>query len=494
MKKAKKVIFILSFVLVLPLLLFACGQEEAKLSEYNLDLVYDHENHVLSGREEVKYINTSDNLLQKLEFHLYPNAFRENAKNKVVTIDNKKDAYPNGESFGHITIDTVTTFVNNEEKQLNFQIGGEDENLLIVPLEEGIYPDEMANIVITFKVQLANINHRLGYGQNVTNFCNFYPIACVYQDGKGFYEDLYHPNGDPFYSECANYNVKLSYPNHLTLATSGKVNKEEDKNGQKICQIKGEKIRDFSFCLSEKFNKAEKKVGEVSVQYYCYSNDDNLAHCLDLSAAALEYFSQTFGAYPYPTLSIVKTNFIHGGMEYPNLVMISDDCKSQEEEDYVIVHEIAHQWWYGMVGSDEYNHPWLDESLTEYSTLMFFEKTGGQDYNSLVKTATSNYKFFVEVYTKILGNVDTSMDRPLNKFDTQPEYVNCTYTKGIVMYHTLREMIGPKKFEKAAKAYFEKYKFKNAAPEHIISTFSHATGHNLEGFFLSWINGTAIVM
>lgn len=496
MKKAKIMFFLLTFVFIMPLVLCACGKEEAKLNNFNLDLVYDQANHVLSGREEVTYLNTSDNLLQKLEFHLYPNAFRENAKNKVVTIDNETDAYPNGKSFGGITIDTVTTTINNEEKQLDFEIGGEDENLLIVPLETAIYPDEFANLTITFKVQLANINHRLGYGQNVTNFGNFYPIACVYQDGKGFYEDLYHSNGDPFYSDCANYNVKLSYPNNLTLATSGQVVKEEDKNGQKICQIKGDKIRDFAFCLSDNFNKIEKKVGNTLVQYYGYSNDENLSRCIDISAAALKYFSETFGSYPYSNLAVVKTNFIHGGMEYPNLVMISDTCQSQEEEDYVIVHEIAHQWWYGMVGNDEYNHPWLDESLTEYSTLMFFEKQAEAnfDYNTLVKSATSNYKFFVEVYTKILGDVDTSMDRPLDKFNTQPEYVNCVYTKGIVMYHTLREMVGQKKFEKALQKYFEKYKFKNAAPEHLIASFSSSTGHNLEGFFLSFINGTAIVM
>ncbi len=488
----KKCFIVLAVLFLLPFALVGCTKKEEKLSSYDITLSYDDESKILSGKEEISYINSSDNLLSELHFHLYPNAFRENAKNKVVSLSNRDKAYPNGESFGSIEIDNV----QDENGEVAFSVAGEDENILIVPLATGIYPDESVKISITFKVKLANINHRLGYGDNVINFGNFYPIACVYEDGKGFCESLYHSNGDPFYSDAANYQVSVTFSNSFTLASSGEVISQKEENGNKIVSLKLNKARDFAFCLSKKFVIAEKEVKGTKISYYGYEGDNNLSSCIEISKAAVEYFSNTFGEYPYKTLAIVKTNFVHGGMEYPSLVMISDTCQSQEEEDYVIVHEIAHQWWYAVVGNDEYNHAWQDESLAEYSTLMFFENRGDKtnDYQSLIKNATANYKFFVDIYTNVLGEVDTSMDRPLNKFETEPEYVSLTYTKGTIMYHTLREMVGKRKFEKALKNYYEDYKFKNPAPEELIASFSKSTGHNLEGFFTSWLGGTVVVV
>ena len=483
-------------MLIVPFIIMGCKEETPILSTYNLDLEYDSTSHILSGREEVEYFNSSDNLLSEVNFHLYPNAFREGAKNKVVSVSNVDKAYPNGESYGDIKIDSVEEKRGEEVSALEFSIAGEDENILSVKLKNGIYPDESVKIVITFKVKLANIHHRLGYGENVVNFGNFYPIACVYEDGKGFMEALYHSNGDPFYSDMANYNVRLSYPNSMTLATSGETISESENEGNKISQISALKVRDFAFCLSENFNKLEKDVDGVKIQYFGYQGDDNLTECLEVSEKALKFFEEKIGAYPYPTLSVVKTGFVHGGMEYPRLVMIADDCQTQEDFNYVIVHEIAHQWWYGLVGNDEYNNAWMDESLAEYSTLLFFEKHSEYnfDIDELVKNATKNFKFFVDVYTNVLGEVDTSMNRSLKDFQTEPEYVNCIYTKGTIMFHTLRETIGDKKFEKALKSYFNSYCFKNASPAQLIESFIRGSGYNLEGFFNSWLNGSVVVM
>jgi hypothetical protein len=496
MKNFKYLLFILPVILITPLLFIGCKEEKPLLSTYNLELEYDNNSHILSGREEVEYFNVSDNYLENINFHLYPNAFRQGAKNKIVSVSNVDKAYPNGESFGDIKIDSVEEKIDKDVNALEFSVAGEDENILSVKLKNGIYPDECVKIVITFKVTLANINHRLGYGENVVNFGNFYPVACVYEKGKGFMEELYHSNGDPFYSDVANYNVKISYPNSMLLACSGNVANESESGGMKTAQISQNKVRDFAFCLSENFNMIEKDVDGVKVKYYGYEGDQNLTECLEVSEKALRFFEETIGEYSYPTLSVVKTGFVHGGMEYPTLVMISDDCQSQEDFNYVIVHEIAHQWWYGMVGNDEYNNAWMDESLAEYSTLMFFEKHGEYnfDIDELVKNATTNFKFFVEVYTNVLGEVDTSMNRPLKDFQTEPEYVHCIYTKGSIMFHTLRQSVGDKRFEKALKTYFSTYCFKNATPAELIQTFIRSTGYNLEGFFNSWLDGSVIVM
>ena len=202
-----------------------------------------------------------------------------------------------------------------------------------------------------------------------------------------------------------------------------------------------------------------------------------------------------FGKYPYQQLSVVKTNFCFGGMEYPNLVMISDDVEDKPSFDYVIVHEIAHQWWYGLVGNNEYNEAWVDEGLTEYSSALFFEKHSkyGFEYEQVTDNAFETYKNFVKIYSSILGDVDESMQRSLSEFETEPEYVNCTYTKGMLLFDSLRETLGNRKFEKCLKHYFKDYKYKNSSYEKMVECFSQSCGRNLESLFKAYVDGTVVI-
>ena len=181
-------------------------------------------------------------------------------------------------------------------------------------------------------------------------------------------------------------------------------------------------------------------------------------------------------------------------MEYPNLVLISDEV-SNEDLAYVIVHEIAHQWWYGVVGNDENNHAWMDEGLAEYSTILFFENDSsyGQDCESMIDNSLQSYKTFVRVYTNVTGSVDTSMDRALSAFNTEPEYVQCTYTKGMLLFDAIRETVGDRKFFKALEDYYQDFSFKNATPADMIASFIKSTGYDLEGFILSWLEGDVVV-
>ena len=107
----------------------------------------------------------------------------------------------------------------------------------------------------------------------------------------------------------------------------------------------------------------ETLVDGICVKYVGYFSDENINDCLDISKEAVAYFNDTFGKYPYKTLTISKTPFMFGGMEYPGLVFISDSIEDEIEYKKVIVHEIAHQWWYSVVGNDESKEAWLDESL-----------------------------------------------------------------------------------------------------------------------------------
>jgi aminopeptidase N len=202
-----------------------------------------------------------------------------------------------------------------------------------------------------------------------------------------------------------------------------------------------------------------------------------------------------FGAYPYSQLSVVKSNFLQGGMEFPQIVLISDTITNQNDEEYVIVHEIAHQWWYGVVGNDEYNHAWLDEGLAEYSTMLFYRKNDdlGENFEDLINGATESYKLFEKVYSSIMGSVNGAMDRPLNEFSTEPEYVQLTYTKGVLMFDAVRQSLGERKFFNALKQYYNNFSFKNATPQDLISIFAEYGGNEMESFVYSFLNGKVVI-
>lgn len=480
----KKFALVLIIVLCLPIFLVGCNSEN-EINFYKIQALYNEESQSLDCQQEMIYVNNSDNALNEICFFLYANSFDEGQT--VVPKSYFDKAYPNGESFGRISFNKIEIGGQEAEYQIN-----DSKNILTVNLNSQLFPNEKVSVVMQYTVALANINHRLGYGDNVVNFGNFFPIACVYENGTGFVKNQFSASGDPFYSDVANFELEITYPGDYVFASSGSSNIKDLQTGEKIASCVGNNIRDFCFVLSKNFQVIQDKVGEIDIKYYFYDDDKSQEH-LQTAVKAVETFQNLFGAYPYSQLSVVQTNFCFGGMEYPNLVMISDAVED-EAIDYVIVHEIAHQWWYGVVGNNEYEDSWVDEGLTEFSTALFFEKNEeyGLKYDIIMENALNTYKNFVSIFTKINGDVDESMNRNLNQFNTEPEYVNCIYTKGMLLFDNLRHSMSEKKFFNCLKDYYKEYMFKNSSSEKLIESFSKSTNSNLENYFNAWIVGEVV--
>lgn len=498
MSKAKRIstlifVSILFFVLVSSLFsACSCSSLNAiskELTNYNLVLSFDDDTKTLTGEQSINYINSTQTVLNEVWFHLYPNAFSSEATIKPVSNLYKEKAYPNGEDYGGIEVTSVK--VENVEQDVVITLP--DNETLIVKLSDELFPDDRVNIKINYSVLLPNCLHRFGYGDNTYNFGNFYPVACVYENGS-FKTDAYGNNGDPFYSEMANYNVTIIYDEEFTLASSGKQLNTTIQDAKKQTNIKASVVRDFAFVLSKKFQVVSAKAGDTNVYYYYY-DDENFEKSLQAGVDAINTFSNLFGDYPYETFSIVKANFIHGGMEYPNLVYISDSVVQESEYLNVIIHETAHQWWYNLVGSNACEYAWLDEGLTEYSTLMFYKYNSNYqvDIKDSLNSSLSSYLLYSEICTSIYGKFDSSMSRNVNTFKGDLDYVYVTYVKGVLFFDNLNELVGSKKFEKSLKQYFKDNKYKNATPDDIISAFEKVCKRNLKNFFDSWVSGKVVL-
>ena len=214
---------------------------------------------------------------------------------------------------------------------------------------------------------------------------------------------------------------------------------------------------------------------------------------MEFCVKAINLFTEKFGEFPYKSLAVVQTEFVQGGMEFPALVMISDDLEGISYGE-VIVHETAHQWWQSAVGCNEIEHGFLDEGLAEYSVVLFYENFSEYGYTreSLIKASQDTYKVFCSVYDKVFKGVNTVMDRSLKDFINEYEYVNIAYIKPCIMFDELRKTIGEQKFFTALQRYYKEYKFKNATPDDMAGVFEKC-GADTNGYFESFFNGKAII-
>ncbi len=488
----KFLLIFLCCALVFPL--WACKKKDnlneisKDLTHYSINLDVDAENRSVNANQSVNYINHTGTILKSIKFHLYPQFFEKGGTDYIISQTKMNNAYPNGMSYADFNV----TRVKVQEIDTEIQFENVMDSILCVNLNQSLMPDESVEIFIEYNFVLPNCCHRFGYGENTINLGNFYPIACVFEEGN-FNTAPYHSNGDPFYSNTANYVVNITTNKQYVVAGTGEKHDEKIENGQKSTTFSALAVRDFGLVLSDKFQVINEEFKNTNIEYY-YFSDSHADKSLKAGVDAIETFSNLFGAYPYSTFSIVETDFLYGGMEYPNLIMISTDIDNVDDYLNVIIHETAHQWWFSLVGSDQFKYPWLDEALTEYSTVMFYDHNSGYNFThmQMIDISKENYTLFISVYEDVLGAIDTSM-RPVNEYATEPEYTYCTYVKGVLMWDSINNLIGEKKVLAGLKIYFENNKFKNTSPDDLFSAMNEGAKQNLNNIFTSWIDGHVVI-
>jgi hypothetical protein len=451
------------------------------VNDYVMNLALDTVNKTLTGNERVNYINNTKTTLNELHFHVYSNSavFR---------------ALSGG-------IDIKSIFINNKISNFNFEC--EDKSMIKIKLKELINPNQRINILFNYKIKIpaTGINSsgcRFGYGKQTYNLGNFFPIAAVY-DANGWDIHPYDIKGDAFYSETSNFDVTITAPKSQVIAASGLIYGIKAAGNNNIWQIKACSVRDFAFVASHLFKIAEGKVDGVSIKAYGF-NKETSKKVLKIGMDAIRIFDNKYGKYPYKTCSIAQAN-IRGGMEYPNLVMINSisyeslQCAKSSfgkvydpiiaPAEFEIVHELAHQWWYGLVGNDEYREAWIDEPLAQCSTLDYFNsKYGAGTYNKVLKEFI-NYGYYSFEKTKNKKQ-NISLRRDLSKFESR-EYTALIYSKGAMMFNNLRIKLGNTKFNLFEKTLFNNYKFKIIKGSELISLASKIAGQDMTEFFHRWL-------
>ena len=443
-------------------------------TQYHITAELDAAEHTLSVLTDIDWSCPADDL-SAVKFYLYPNAYKEG--HEVVTKDKVEAAYPGGSpSYGGSEILSALCDVPVTDTSI-----GEDDMVLTLRLSRDLKKGERVRFRITQKVTLACIKHRLGYAEGYYYLSGFYPVVCPFSEGV-FLTYPYTPFGDPFRLETAEFSLDLSLPIGTACAASAEIVRREAQGSTEIYSIASNSSREVAVVASKKMFVEKRSYGDKSLFYY-YESGSNKERILSVIEDALRYYEECFGAYPYSTYTVVSAPFFESGVEHAGLTVISKDLSFAYKKK-TILHETAHQWWFGKVGNDEFASPWIDEGLAEYSAAAYY-KAAGQEavYRELVREAEDAYA----VRLSVKGSEGVRFDLPLPELSDG--YYDRVYAGGLLLFSTLAERFGTERFHAALRDFAERYAGKVATQGALISSLSQSLEEDLSAFFQGWLTG-----
>ncbi len=430
---------------------------------YFITLTVDLDALEATGTERVRYTNTDATALSEVYFRLFPFA----------------PGYGGAMTVTRVLVGGQPVTIELEQQR----------TALKVPVN--LSPGASADFLLDFQVGIPR-DSTVGYAmfgltEGVVALPNFYPVIPV-RDESGWHIEIAPDYGDETFNPTALYDVSITAPASQVVVTSGTCQKPEA--GVWHC-VSGP-MRDFMLAMSPDYTMVTQAVDGVTVRsFYLPRDEAGGRRALQVGADALGIYSRRFGPYPFAELDIIETPTRAGGIEYPGLVVIASSLYANRAGqgdyfDFVVAHEVGHQWWYSLVGDDQVNHPWLDESLVGYATILYYEDTYGKAAaNQVLK------QVFEEPFQKLLQEKrDQKVDQPVSAF-TQSDYSTVVYRKGPLFFKALREAIGDAKFDAFLKTYFRQNRYGIATSERLLAAAeSVADRATVRSLFDKWIEST----
>jgi hypothetical protein len=474
--------------------------------EYTINVSLDDEHHFLRGSESFVYANHSPDTLYEMYIHVWPNAYKNNetAFGKQKLENGKTDFYYLAEEDrGYI--DSLNFSINNTPANW---VLTDDIDIAKITLKKPIAPGETVTVSTPFKVKLPTVISRMGHEGQLYCITQWYPKPAVY-DVNGWNPMPYLDQGE-FYSEFGSFKVNITVPQNYIVAATGRLQNEDEKKwlyeksksrftGEvsvkdfpasslqtKTLTFIQDSIHDFAWFADKRFSVERSEVTlpksgrKVTTWMYEVAPKRSSIHFVDTS---ILFYSAMLGEYPYSDVSVAVTPLVSGaGMEYPMITNITEAGRQ------VIVHEVGHNWLYGILGSNERMYPWMDESINNYYETRSadddeYKKFKKFSFNNMTGFASNGYKGLEERY--LLGarkNGDQACFLPSVDY-TDFNYGAIIYGKASTAFHYLQRYLGDEKFDAMMQSYYEKWKFKHPLPTDFISHAQQFTGKDLDWFF-----------
>jgi len=451
----------------------------------------------LEGEQKMVYLNNSPDTLRYIYFHLYMNRFRRTAESDSIPAKNA----------GYIEIISVK---DSLDRELQFQTDG---TVMKLELPLALAPGDSQEFFFRFNTILPPAGERFGYYGDHFDVGNWYPVPAVY-DERGWHADQ-HVDGE-FYQEWGSFWVDVTVPNGFVVgATGALLNPEALPDSVSFAKRRTDywnfpdstpvtyrfhapRVHDFAWTADPEFVLRHVDVNGIDIQFFILSyRMKDWESQLPVAKKAVELFEQKVGPYPYPSLAVVDGFIKAGGIEYPNLVIINDLIYDPRDLSATIIHEIAHQWFYGLLANNQTRYGWMDEGFATYFENLGMEKVFGD--KPLYIDSPSGFwgKYFgysedvrETDFLTYLAYIRTGQEERINLnfdwFQYNP-YIPY-YQKMSLVISQLKLVLGDSLFWKGMHQYYDTWRFRHPYPEDLFRVFGVAGGQNLSWFFEEWLN------
>lgn len=447
------------------------------LDDVTIDARYQPATRTLTVTQRMRLVNRTDQALSDVVLRAYPNALEQQATSPAAESTQYHRCYPEGFSPGKLDVNALR--VNGAAA--TYAYTDDARTVLRVALDAPWQPDAELALETSYAVLLPKAAFRMGVYQEIASVGNAFLLPSVWQDGA-WRADPYYAAGDPFLSECRNYHVAVTVPEGYRMGGSGYALAESGPEGD-VYRMEALAARDFAFCVSDQYAVSQAMADDVLVTAMARSKAD-ADWMADMGVKGLRYLEGLLGPYPYPTFTLCEVDFSFGGMEYPAFTMIATEQlqqKSTENARMVVTHEVAHQWFYAVVGSDEIEQPWQDESLCQYVMLRWAEDTHGAYLRESLEEGIDS------AYWLTLGS-EVTPGMPVYLYPDLLSYSIAVYQQGVGLFTALEAYLGKEELGDFLRAYYREFAFRLCTRPQFEAFLNEQTGEDLSPLMIDYLD------
>jgi Peptidase family M1 domain len=490
------------------------GPLSQRVVAYQIDARYDPAKHTVDATETLTYRNLTGQPLDRFPFHLYLNGFqpkstwvREAHRDGNFRTSSLDEWRP--EDYG---ANEVTSFeavgMGDLTKQMKFVSpddgNPDDKTVFEVKLPRAVQPGQGVQFKIKFKSTFPEVIARTGYKRTFLLAGQWFPKVGVWWHGTWNCHQFHVMT--EFFADFGAYDVKITLPkNYIIGATGVQTSDTDNGNGTKTVAYHAEDVHDFAWTADPNFKVVEGRfdgsVGTVKIRLLTYdSHKSSWQRYLNVTRGTMEKFDQWYGPYPYAQLTIVDPPHgaaEAGGMEYPTFITGGASWYAPkgdlDEPENVTVHEFGHQYWYGMVATNEFENAWLDEGINSYTEVKVMDGLFGRDTSSLniFGVQLGDGEMLRSFY---LGDPDIdALSRASYTDMSVNSYGAVSYGKTATMLINLEAIVGEQALRNAMHTYFLKYRFTHPTQEDFMRTVDEVTGQDLKWYWDQAVYGTQVM-
>ena len=482
-----------------------------RVVHYEIDAKYNAEKHIVDATEVLTYHNLTGQALDHFPFHLYQNAFQPKATfvrdSKLMGSRDTSYAKWEDKFYGSEDIKSLEVVGQGDlTSQLQYiapDDGNKDDKTVVdLKLARPIAPGAFAQFKIAFQTKFPETQARSGWKHDFVLGGQWLPKVGVWWHGAWNCHQ-YH-NTTEFFADFGVYDVKLTVPAYEVVGASGvQVEEKSNPDNTKTVTYHGDDIHDFAWTASPRYKVREStyqaQMGPIKLRFLMQPAHWSQAERHEkITRETLDRFEKWYGPYPYKTLTVVdpEPGSAAGGMEYPTFITGESTWHAVQgnwDIESVVEHEFGHQYWYGMVATNEFEDAWMDEGINSYTEVKVLGDILGPnasvfDFHGInLGDGPAHRLFFLTVY-----DLDPMAQKAYD-YENSFSYGGITYGKTAEVLETLEGIIGKDTMDRAMHAYFMKYRFTHPTKEDFLKTIEEVSGKDLRWYFNQAVYGTQVL-